>query len=1429
MTVIGSAYVNIRAITDKLESDIRSAIESITDSISIHVDADVSSATAKLDALGENLEDQTITVDADTSAAQRSLDELATTVLGDQTIHVTADTDDAVAALEEISRTSLQDQTITVDADTTQARAALDALSNIVLGDQTITIHVDSTEAEADLVNIANLSHLQDQTIAIHVDTEGAVRDLGNISNLSHLQDQTVHVGVDVDPTQAIIDLHAIANQSLQATVNVEADTLAAHAQLDDMSDDIHPNVIPDVDDALARARLILLTHMRTVRIHVQMNSGPLVAAGNAIARMTGVRVLSQDVGRLVKHFMNIDQAVPGIAKAATLIGSIGAMAVSSIGGLSTLGHSLLSIINMVGIAGPGMAVGFMVGIGTLMVALKDFSKQLPEVVEQYKTLATTIRSNFWDVARNPLREMAQTLFPAFQKGLADTGGALGRWTSTVAKSLQDALTENGRLDKMFGFLNTSIDKASKGSGLMADSLVVIGEAGGAVLPRLADWFTEVSTRFNNFIRDAAGNGDLDFWINSGIDDLKRLGHVIGETAGIFNKIDAAATIAGSDGLGTLLGFVTRVNDAIGSPEGMKAMVTIFEGSQAATAELGNAFFKILGAVGTAAPAIKSAFESIGGVVKVISDAIAQIISNPEFQAGFTAMFDGIQKGFEALMPVVGETGPKMGALLSIIGNLAANIGGVLGAALEVALPLITALKKAIDPLIPILGDALIKVIQDLGPTIQMFADAISAVAPVVAVVVGALADFIVQLVDTLAPAFPVIATGVLAFVVALKAASIVKDVAAGVQATVQAINFLRNSVGLATAAQAIFNIVMSANPIGVVIIAITALVAGFVLAYNNIGWFKDGVDAAMKWVGEAIGNLVSFWNTDVVPMWNNAMQAAGDFFGAIGAWVGDAIKNVQDFFGGFGDGAGEASGAVGGFFDGIGGMIGDALGGIGDFFGGIGKGISDAFNGVVDFISNIINTIVSVITTGVQIYIGLWVGAFTIMFDIFKNIWNGLISFFQPLIDLIGAIIKGVVDITLAIWQVAWDIISTIFIGVWTNLVRFFTPIIQGIQDAIGNAVNWVVTAWNTAWQGVSDFFTGIWNGIVAFVTPIVQAISDTITGIVNGIRDWWNTTWQNIVDYFTNVWNLMVAIYSPIIQNISDGITGFVNGVRDTWNAVWGAVGDFFSTTWNNIINFVTPIINTIRAVITTTIAAIQAGWNNTWNAIGDFFSTIWNNIVTGVTGFVNAVRQNIQNVMDTIGRIGSDIINNVSNFGTMLYNAGSDLIKGLANGITDMTSWVVDRIKGVGAGIVDGLKNFFGIKSPSRVMRDQVGKQLGLGLAIGIEASIGAVVKATEKLAAAAVPDIADIMLPAVKTASVASQTASTTATTAPVLTRESVTGTSATSTIGTNAFGTPNGGVTNVNFNVQTSPGLNEVQIGEHAMNYMYWKLAASTPL
>lgn len=90
-----------------------------------------------------------------------------------------------------------------------------------------------------------------------------------------------------------------------------------------------------------------------------------------------------------------------------------------------------------------------------------------------------------------------------------------------------------------------------------------------------------------------------------------------------------------------------------------------------------------------------------------------------------------------------------------------------------------------------------------------------------------------------------------------------------------------------AAAAQWLFNAAMAANPIGLIVIAIVALVAGFIWAYKNIDWFRKGVDAIFRAVVSYVKFSVNLWLTIFRTWW----AVFSGFWTAVGSFIVGAAK----------------------------------------------------------------------------------------------------------------------------------------------------------------------------------------------------------------------------------------------------------------------------------------------------------------------------------------------------------------------------------------------------------------------------------------------------------------------------------------------------------------------------------------------------------
>lgn len=93
------------------------------------------------------------------------------------------------------------------------------------------------------------------------------------------------------------------------------------------------------------------------------------------------------------------------------------------------------------------------------------------------------------------------------------------------------------------------------------------------------------------------------------------------------------------------------------------------------------------------------------------------------------------------------------------------------------------------------------------------------------------------------------------------------------------------------TAAQWVLNAALNANPIGLIVIAIAALVAAFIWAYNNVDWFRQGVDDALAWIGQAWDNTTR-WISDT---WNGAVNFVKEKWDGAVSWVSEKYNGLTN------------------------------------------------------------------------------------------------------------------------------------------------------------------------------------------------------------------------------------------------------------------------------------------------------------------------------------------------------------------------------------------------------------------------------------------------------------------------------------------------------------------------------------------------------
>ena len=288
---------------------------------------------------------------------------------------------------------------------------------------------------------------------------------------------------------------------------------------------------------------------------------------------------------------------------------------------------------------------------------------------------------------------------------------------------------------------------------------------------------------------------------------------------------------------------------------------------------------------------------------------------------------------------------------------------------------------------------------------------------------------------------------------------------------------------------------------------------------------------------------------------------------------------------------------------------------------------------------------------------------------------------------------------------------------------------VIQGISmnwdSIIESAKSWFKNMIDEIVSIANDEALNIPQKVTAIGFNIVLGIMDGIVGALTGILDWLNT---NLVQPIVNGVKSLLGIHSPSTVFAEIGanvIDGFLQGISDTWHTIIDFFTQEMPNWWNNNI---APWFELSRwkELASSITESITDAWNSTvaeWSSsISDWWSS---NVAPWFTlEKWNGIAQNIKSSVmgawnSTVGEWASSVKswwdNDVAPWFSLSKwkDLGNKALQGLFSGLSN----IGNKIKTWGGNLIAGVKNFFGIKSPSRLFREEIGLNLGLGISKGI----------------------------------------------------------------------------------------------------------------
>lgn len=343
-----------------------------------------------------------------------------------------------------------------------------------------------------------------------------------------------------------------------------------------------------------------------------------------------------------------------------------------------------------------------------------------------------------------------------------------------------------------------------------------------------------------------------------------------------------------------------------------------------------------------------------------------------------------------------------------------------------------------------------------------------------------------------------------------------------------------------------------------------------------------------------------------------------------------------------------------------------------------------------------------------------------------------------------------------------AWQSAVAFVTGLGQNIANFFT---QTIPNAIQSVIQWFQQLPSAIGTALSNLITSIGTWAVSFGQSALQAGQQFVSNIANFLTNLPATIayWLAYGITFVVLWAAQLGsqaisagqqfltnlgtFFMQLPGNIWNWLTSTVASVA-SWAAQMGAnalsagsqflsnVGTFISQLPSNVGSWLSGAISAAASFVGQMASnAVNAG-SRFLSSIGSYISQVPGRISARLSGAISAVGSFAGSMASGALRAGqqflSNLVNTLASIPGRMASIGSQIVSGLVNGITGSIGRVASAILGGVNDAIAKVKNMLGIHSPSRLFRDQIGRNIGLGLAQGISNSQAAVMSSMNGMA-------------------------------------------------------------------------------------------------
>lgn len=533
---------------------------------------------------------------------------------------------------------------------------------------------------------------------------------------------------------------------------------------------------------------------------------------------------------------------------------------------------------------------------------------------------------------------------------------------------------------------------------------------------------------------------------------------------------------------------------------------------------------------------LNDVFDKVGGVVSTIYDMIFGSLSKKD-NIDFLKNLGINEKTASSIVNI----GDNIRTMFENIGAVISNVAGIVGEFISD----LFGLAKSKDSVGGVASafEAITKVLADASGKVKDFTNWMRENKTVMDIIKSALA-------------------GALAGFLAFKAITTIQSIITGFKSALLAVK----------GAVLAFNAAIAANPIGALVVAITAVVAALV-------WFFTQTETG-KQIWSA---FVDF----VVGLWNGLVE----FFSGLWTTISEGAINLWN-------------GAV-------------------EVWNSVIEGIKIAWNGIVEFFVTLWQGISSTATAAWTTITETVMAIVQPFIDVFMSIWNGMK-------DGLGQIFEGIKTI----FSGAWELIKSIVMGAVLFIIDLVTLDFTKMGEDLGLIWESIKSAISMIWDGICTYFSGIISTIIGYFTGAFEGLKTFLSGIWDSIKATAEAMWNAICQAILGIIDAFVASAKALWEGFKSFMSGLWEGIKSTAIGMWEGIKSGLGSIFDGIVTGAQKAWDTMKNGVKDLCSGIKGFFSGLANInLWDAGKAILDGFLGGLKSAYNGVKNFIGGIADWI----------------------------------------------------------------------------------------------------------------------------------------------------------------------------------------------------